>query len=110
LARAARPIGRSRRRAPQRIRPGVQHLLDAMHDVPAFVQNGRLDILAINTLGRALYADLLDASDPQTEPRRLPNFARSTFLDSGTRAVPPLGPHRRRERRAAARGGRPSPR
>ena len=35
------------------MRPGVQQLLDAMHDVPAFVQNGRLDIIATNHFGRA---------------------------------------------------------
>jgi hypothetical protein len=48
-----------------------------MTDVPAFVQNGRLDVLAANTLGRALYADLFDDVDT----RRPPNHARYTFLD-----------------------------
>ena len=82
LARAARPAGRPRRRPPQqRVRPGVQQLLDAMRDVPAFVQSGRLDVLAANTLGRALYADLFDEADPHVRSGQLPNHARFTFLD-----------------------------
>ena len=76
LARAADTTSRARRRpTQQRVRAGLQQLLDAMHDLPAFVQNGRLDILAANPLARALYSDLFD------DPRRLPNHARYTFLD-----------------------------
>jgi transcriptional regulator with XRE-family HTH domain len=76
LARAADTTSRARRRpTQQRVRAGLQQLLDAMRDLPAFVQNGRLDILAANPLARALYADLFD------DPRRLPNHARYTFLD-----------------------------
>ena len=67
-----------RRPAQQRVRPGVQQLLDAMSDVPAFVQNGRLDVLAANTLARALYADLFAGADPGGPA---PNHARFTFLD-----------------------------
>jgi transcriptional regulator with XRE-family HTH domain len=81
LARAASSTARTRRRpAQQRVRPGVQQLLDAMTDVPAFVQNGRLDLLAANTLGRALYADLYDG-DLGGPAGRPPNHARFTFLD-----------------------------
>ena len=55
LARAANTSARPRRRpAPQRVRPGVQRILDAM-DVPADLRNGRRDILAANRLGYALY-------------------------------------------------------
>jgi hypothetical protein len=54
-----------------------------MTEVPAFVQNGRLDLLAANTLGRALYTHLFDA-DPR-HPERLPNHARYTFLDPRAR-------------------------
>ncbi len=76
LARASEASSRARRRpAQQRVRPGLQQLLDAMHGLPAFVQNGRLDILAANPLARALYADLFD------DPRHTPNHARYTFLD-----------------------------
>jgi transcriptional regulator with XRE-family HTH domain len=66
---------RRRRRAQQRIRPSVQHVLDAMVSVPAFVRNGRLDILGANSLGRALYANQFDS------PAQPPNTARFFFLD-----------------------------
>src|SRR5213083_891728 len=53
LARASHPTTPRRRpRRRQRIRPGVQRVLDAMTGAPAFVRNGRLDILATNRLGR----------------------------------------------------------
>lgn len=77
LARGARTVSGSRRRPPQqRVRPGVQQLLDAMPGVPAFVQNGRLDILAANPLAKALYSELY-AKDPDGTP----NGARFVFLD-----------------------------
>ncbi|MGK5112665.1 MULTISPECIES: helix-turn-helix transcriptional regulator [unclassified Geodermatophilus] len=76
LARAANasPASRVRRPAPQRIRPGVQQLLDAMTGVAAVVGNGRGDTLAANRLGRALFAPVFDG------PAR-GNGARFTFLD-----------------------------
>jgi transcriptional regulator with XRE-family HTH domain len=76
LARAAKP-GRhapSRRAKPQ-VRPSVQRILDSMTATAAFVRNGRLDILAINALGRALYAPVFD------DERRPANLARFNFLD-----------------------------
>lgn len=77
LARATHaPAARKRRRAKQQIRPTVQHLLDAMAGVPAFVRNGRLDILGANALGRALYAGHFDS------PAQPPNTARFFFLDA----------------------------
>lgn len=80
LARGARTVVGSRRRpTQQRVRPGVQQLLDAMAGVPAFVQNGRLDVLAANALARALYSDLFDGSG--SDAARPPNHARYTFLD-----------------------------
>jgi transcriptional regulator with XRE-family HTH domain len=76
LARATQTSAPRRgRRAQQQIRPSVQHLLDAMAGVPAFVRNGRLDILGANELGRALYADQFDS------PVQPPNTARFFFLD-----------------------------
>src|SRR6185437_6410176 len=57
LARATQPPnGAHRRPASQRVRSSVQLMLDAMTEAPAFLRNGRLDILAANPLGRALYA------------------------------------------------------
>ena len=82
LARGARTASGSRRRtAQQRVRPGVQQLLDAMHGVPAFVQNGRLDVLAANTLAKALYADAFDQRAGPAGGASTPNGARFTFLD-----------------------------
>jgi transcriptional regulator with XRE-family HTH domain len=76
LARAAGPGSRTRRRpAQQKIRPGVQLALDAITGAPAFVGNGRLDILAANQLGYALYSDLY------ASPVRPANHARFIFLD-----------------------------
>ncbi|MFC8616080.1 helix-turn-helix transcriptional regulator [Micromonospora purpureochromogenes] len=78
LARAANATpgtARTRRRPSQQVRPGVQRLLDAMTLAPAYVRNGRLDVLAANQLGRAVFAPLFDAST------RTPNIARFIFLD-----------------------------
>ena len=81
LARTANATARTRRRPPQqRVRSGVQRLLDAMTGVPAFVQNGRLDVLATNTLARALYAGLFADAGPDAGGRA-PNHARFTFMD-----------------------------
>jgi transcriptional regulator with XRE-family HTH domain len=76
LARATQTTSvRSRRRARQQIRPAVQQMLDAMAGVPAFVRNGRLDLLGANALGRALYSQHFDS---HAQP---PNTARYVFLD-----------------------------
>jgi transcriptional regulator with XRE-family HTH domain len=82
LTRRSTSPGPARRRPAQRVRPGLQQLLDAMTDVPAFVQNGRLDVLATNALGRALYCDLYDDDIVRGNPGRPPNHARYTFLDA----------------------------
>ncbi|HEX5994569.1 MAG TPA: hypothetical protein VFY84_05445 [Jiangellales bacterium] len=57
-------------------RPSLQWTLDAITNAPAIVGNTRMDLLAANHLGQALYSDVY--SDP-TSP---PNFARFAFLDS----------------------------
>ena len=77
LAHAAHPTpARPRRRqAKQRVRPEVQWTLDAITGAAAFVSNERLDILAANQLGRALYSELYDS------PGRPVNTARFVFLD-----------------------------
>lgn len=62
------------RRSP--VRAGVQQTIDAMADVPVIVQNGRLDLVATNRLGAALFAPMFDADTP-------PNFARYVFLHPG---------------------------
>ena len=65
-----------RRPARQRVRPAIQRVLDAMTGAPAFVLNGRLDLLAANDLGFALYAPIFASS---AQPA---NTARFVFLDS----------------------------
>jgi transcriptional regulator with XRE-family HTH domain len=76
LAQAARTTAPARRRAAkQQIRPSVQRIVDAMAAAPAYVRNGRGDILAANRLGYALYSEMYVA------PARPANTARFTFLD-----------------------------
>jgi transcriptional regulator with XRE-family HTH domain len=60
----------------QRVRPSVQRILDSMA-TPAYVRSWRLDILAANRLGRALFSPIFDS---QAQP---PNSARYFFLDPG---------------------------
>ncbi|MEU5786325.1 helix-turn-helix transcriptional regulator [Micromonospora purpureochromogenes] len=69
---------RSRGAAKDQVTSGIRVLLDSMDHLPAVVFNGRFDILAVNTLGRALFAPVYDL------PGR-PNSARFLFLDE-TRA------------------------
>ncbi|RFA08124.1 transcriptional regulator [Subtercola boreus] len=70
----ATPRQRASATAPRHISTSVQQLLNAMKDVPAFVQNGRLDVLSSNLLGRALFSEMFEQVQP-------PNFARYVFLD-----------------------------
>jgi transcriptional regulator with XRE-family HTH domain len=80
LARASQPTLRARRRsAMQTVRPSVQWMLDAMTDSPAFAENGRLDALGANQLGRALYPAVFK------QARQPGNWARFVFFDSGAR-------------------------
>jgi transcriptional regulator with XRE-family HTH domain len=82
LARAAAPVRRARRRPPaQQVRPSVVRMLQGMTEVPAIVQNGRLDVLATNPLARALYAPVFAG------PARPVNLARFTFLNPHARAL-----------------------
>jgi len=83
LARAAHPTpARPRRRqTKQRVRREVQWTLDAITAAAAFVGNERLDILAANQLGRALFSELYAA------PVRPVNTARFLFLDPRAEAA-----------------------
>jgi len=76
LARASHAIPGRRRRVHRQIRPSVLRVVEAMATVPAFVRNGRLDLLAANRLGRALYSQHFDS------PFGPANTARFVFLDS----------------------------
>ncbi|HSO16261.1 MAG TPA: helix-turn-helix transcriptional regulator, partial [Arthrobacter sp.] len=85
LARAASAGRKPQRRRPatHAVRASVQYMLDAITDAPAFVRNGRLDVLATNRLGRAMYSDMLG------DPARPANFARFLFLDERSRGFYP---------------------
>jgi transcriptional regulator with XRE-family HTH domain len=66
---------RQRKSSPQQqVRPAVQQTIDAMTTVPVIVQNGRLDVVAANRLGLALFAPLFETSQYSG------NFARYVFL------------------------------
>src|SRR4051812_16521918 len=79
LARAAGPGRHRRRTPPTSVRPAVQQVLDAISDAPAWVRNGRHDIVAMNRLARALYAPVL------ADPRRPANTTRFVYLDPAAR-------------------------
>ena len=68
---------RASRTAPsvQRVRPGLHQLLDALESQPAMILGRRMDILASNSLARALFADF-DALKPRHR-----NYARWLFFD-----------------------------
>jgi transcriptional regulator with XRE-family HTH domain len=74
LVRAATTANAPRRQpAQERVRPGVQQILDSI-SAPAYVRNERLDVLAANRLGEALYSPVFDFA---TRPV---NMARFLFL------------------------------
>jgi len=75
LVRAANATSRPTRRTPtqERVRPTVQRILDSIA-APAYVRNGRLDLLAANTVGHALYAPVFE------DPSGTPNMARFLYL------------------------------
>ena len=77
-ARAAR-AARAARRRKAAVTPGVQQVLDAITDAPAWVRNARHDMLGANLLARALYAPLL------ADPRRPANNARFVYLDPASK-------------------------
>lgn len=67
-----------RRRQPRKsqLTAGMQQTIDAMSTVPVFVQNGRLDAVSTNTLGRALFSEMFEDARPPV------NAARFVFLDA----------------------------
>jgi transcriptional regulator with XRE-family HTH domain len=80
LARAAQPAPPRQRRAKTAgVTDGIQQILDAITEAPAWVRNARHDILAANRLARALYAPVL------ADPRRPANNARFIYLDPAAR-------------------------
>ncbi|RAG86481.1 transcriptional regulator [Streptacidiphilus pinicola] len=66
--------------SPQRVRPAMYRALDSL-SAPALIQGRRMDILAANRLGYALFADF------EARPRSERNFARYVFLDEAARSL-----------------------
>ncbi|MEY9849540.1 helix-turn-helix domain-containing protein [Streptacidiphilus sp. MAP5-3] len=79
----AAQAGTPRRPRRQPVRPELWNMLEAMNGVPAYIRNGRLDLLAGNTLARALFAPVFNS------PARPVNSARFTFLDPAAPAFYP---------------------
>ncbi|MEU6658897.1 helix-turn-helix transcriptional regulator [Streptomyces sp. NPDC046821] len=83
LSRAAGPAPKSARKRRGQVSPSLRRLLDGMTGTPAFIRNGRLDILAINALGQMLYSEAFVGSE------RPVNLARFCFLDDGAHRLYP---------------------
>ena len=81
LARAAgpRPMRRRRKACEKGVTPAFQRFLDAVTGAPVWVRDRRMDFVAANALGRALYAPLFE------DPSGRANTARFTFLDPAAR-------------------------
>ena len=77
LARTANAAPHTRRRAsPAKVRPSIQRVLDAITGAPAWVHNDRLDFIAANRLGYALYSEMFTDVGPVI------NSARFVFLNA----------------------------
>jgi len=78
LIRAANSGAHPTQRAPTtrmtQLTSGMRQTIDAMSTVPVYVQNGRLDAVATNRLGAALFSEMLDGPRPA-------NAARFIFLE-----------------------------
>ncbi|MFI6104561.1 helix-turn-helix domain-containing protein [Streptomyces sp. NPDC051310] len=83
LTHLAKPMHKKKRRAAatraHAVRPQLQHLLDAMEGVPAYLLGRRLDIVAWNRMARALLGDFA-ALEPDER-----NMAWQVFLAPGAR-------------------------
>jgi transcriptional regulator with XRE-family HTH domain len=78
LVRGANADSHPQRRRPARkldLSASLRQTIDAMSTVPVFVQQGRLDAVATNRLGHALFSVMLDDGRPPV------NAARFVFLD-----------------------------
>ncbi|MFH8467885.1 helix-turn-helix transcriptional regulator [Streptomyces sp. NPDC017991] len=95
LARTARGSVRRGGRAP--VGPSLLRLMDGWHHTPALVLDRRLDVLAGNRLGRALFATMLDRGET--------NLVRFTFLDPDARDFYPDWERVARSGLAALRAG-----
>jgi len=77
------PATKPRRRAPQKVKPHMQRVLDHITDTPAIVMTPVHDILAWNQLAAALMIDFGEV------PERERNFLRLIFTDPRMRTLYP---------------------
>jgi transcriptional regulator with XRE-family HTH domain len=83
LAEAAGPQPARRRKKPeQAFRPSLQRFIDSVA-MPVWVRDRRMDFVAANAVGRALYSPLLE------DPASLGNTARFTFFSPASRVFLP---------------------
>ncbi|ANS65149.1 helix-turn-helix domain-containing protein [Streptomyces lincolnensis] len=76
-----------RETASSHVRPGLLLILDRLHDTPAQVVNDCGEVLAQNTMAKALVGDVM------SRPRRERNFTRRFFLDPTARTLFPQEDH-----------------
>jgi transcriptional regulator with XRE-family HTH domain len=81
LARPQSVVRASRPAHPRRVRPGAYALLEVLRDTPAMILDGRMDVLALNAMARAIFVDF------EAMPARERNFARFMFLDPAAREL-----------------------
>ncbi|MFF3255703.1 helix-turn-helix transcriptional regulator [Actinacidiphila glaucinigra] len=81
LARPQSVVTVSRSAHPRRVRPGAYALLEVLRDTPAMILDGRMDVLALNAMARAIFADF------ETMPICERNLARFMFLDPVAREL-----------------------
>ncbi|MGW1889615.1 helix-turn-helix domain-containing protein [Streptomyces sp. NPDC002004] len=81
LTHLAKPKQHKKKRSarPQQLRVSLEHLLDALDGVPAYVVGRRSDILGWNRLAAAVFGDW------GALPAQERNWARLVFLDASTR-------------------------
>ncbi|WP_249998633.1 helix-turn-helix transcriptional regulator [Actinoplanes sp. M2I2] len=77
----AQTVPQPARRATATVRPSLLRLMDGWLDTPAVIIDRRLDLLAGNRLGRALFAPMLDKGEI--------NLVRFAFLDPAAREFYP---------------------
>lgn len=78
LARSVAPSRRAPTPAAKSVRPAVLQVLDSIGG-PAWVRNGRHDIIAANAMGRALYQPVFD------DPHRPVNTTRFIYMNPAAR-------------------------
>lgn len=86
LAHTSRKVARTDPGPPAQARPALRMMLDALDPVPVLIHNTRLDVVAINRMGKVLLDDF-DAM-----PWRDRNLARWMFLNPRARVVYPHWP------------------